>query len=205
MKWLNKCLIASGVVFGLSVSGQTTPPAQIIRVEEDWELVVETPDPLTDAPQVSTWMFPSNDQSDGHFGVDLNHAQRPDYEGGGLQTKSYLGEALVDDKLENPGSNLNSNGESVRWTQLIAIVGNELVFAVKNGQSSSWGSFGGPSTAVKLSSNLSNLNDYSPSRSIQSSGIGFAANRVGSLKLVRIRAFLSNGTYIQTDLNHELK
>ncbi|MEQ1824956.1 MAG: hypothetical protein ABL921_03390 [Pirellula sp.] len=186
--WFLGCLVAFSVQHAIAAGAD-----KIIRVEEDWELVVETPDPLQDAPQVSTWMSPRNSLTGEYFGVDLNHAQRSGYEGGGFQTKAMNGSTLVEDRLSHSGQNLTVQNETVKWTQVMAIDNQDLVFSIKNGTSTSWGSFGGTDTAIRVSSGLSNLNSYNPETSCESSGVGYASNRVASLKLAKIRFYTENG------------
>jgi hypothetical protein len=51
---------------------------------------------------------------------------------------------------------------------------------------------------VKLQTNwgVNSINSYSPEVSVANSGVAFAANRVKSLRLVQVRATLSNGTTV---------
>ena len=42
---------------------------EVVRVEEDWELVVGTPDANSDAPQVTCVISPTGDVDDVHAGV----------------------------------------------------------------------------------------------------------------------------------------
>lgn len=189
--------------FGASI-GYGQGSFDIVKVEEEWALVVETPDPLQDAPQVSTWMSPSASMDGVYFGVELNHAQRPEYEGGGFQTKAMIDADQVDDRLGHQGENLAISGETVRWTQSLSISNGELFFTIKSGTSQTWGNFGGPSMLVKLSTSLTNLNDYSPTLSADSSGVGFAANRVASLKLVKVRVFTSQGGVSEFNFDREI-
>ena len=162
---------------------------QIIRVEEDWELMVSTPDPNRDSPQISTWMSPTNSLGGEYFGVDINHAQRAGYAGGGFQTKRMNGSQLIEDRWGNMGAKLQIEGETIRWTQLLAVIEQDVVFAVKNGTSTSWGNFGGPETLIRIPLSPGNLNDYDPNLSCESSGVGYAWNRVASLKLLRVRLY----------------
>lgn len=177
---------------------------EIIKVEEEWSLVVETPDPLQDAPQISTWMSPSSSMDGAYFGVELNHAERPAYRGGGFQTKAMIDSKQRDDRVDHQGEKLYVPGETIRWTQSLAISNGELIFSIKSGVSQSWGTFGGPSTEVKLATSLTNLNEYSPILSAESSGVGFAANRVASLKLVKIRVFTSRGGVNEFNFDREI-
>ena len=185
------------LLIGLILAGISQPiysqenPPRIIRVEEDWELIVSTPDPNRDSPQISTWMSPTKSLGGDYFGVDINHAQRAGHAGGGLQTKRMNGSQLIDDRCENIGVKLQVEGETIRWTQLLAIIEQDVVFAVKNGKSRSWGDFGGPETLIRAPLLLANLNNYDPNLTCESSGVGYALNRVASLKLLRVRLYTS--------------
>lgn len=174
---------------------------RIIRVEEDWELEVTTPDPLQYSPQISTWMSPNESLDNEHFCANFNHAQKQDYAGGGFQTNAYHGTALMDEKVNRSGVKLSSNGEAIKWTQVMAIVNQELVFAIKDGTSQSWGDFGGPDSLVRFSSSLNNLNGYRPNRSAEWSGVGFASNRVALLKLAKVRYFTDQGQVLESSIN----
>lgn len=172
------------------IFAQENPP-KIIRVEEDWELIVSTPDPNRDSPQISTWMSPSKTLEGDYFGVDINQAQRANYAGGGFQTKRMNGSQLIDDRCKNIGVKLQVEGETIKWTQLLAIIEQDVVFAVKNGTSESWGDFGGPETLIRVPFLQGNLNGYNLNLSCESSGVGYALNRVASLKLLRVRLYTS--------------
>lgn len=169
----------------------------ILQVEEDWELVVLTPDPLQDSPQISTWMSPTGSMASEHFGLDLNHTLRNGEIGGGFQTKALNGESIVESKLHEDSSNLHHESEVIRWTQVMSINDRSLYFSIKNGTSQSWGAFGGTNMTVNLSSSLGNLNQYSHQSSLSWSGVGYASNRVGHLKLLRVRKIDSNGQVVE--------
>lgn len=174
---------------------------RIVRIEEDWELEVITPDPLQDSPQISTWLSPNGSLDGDYFGANLNHAQKADYQGGGFQTIAFQGTALIDERLNCKGIKLSTNGECIKWTQVMAIVNKELVFAIKNGASNSWGEFGGPDSLVRVSSSVDNLGGYSPSNSVKWSGVGFAANRVALLKLAKVRYTTNLGQVSELTVN----
>lgn len=182
---------------GLAVSDEP----RIVRVEEEWELEVTTPDPLQYSPQISTWMSPSDSLDNEHFCANFNHAQKVDYSGGGFQTNAYHGNALMDEKVNRGGVKLSSNGEKIKWTQVMAIINQELVFAIKDGTSQSWGDFGGPDSLVRFSTSLSNLNGYRLNKSVEWSGVGFASNRVALLKLAKVRYFTDQGQVLESSVN----
>ncbi len=198
-------MAASSILFALFSHMAIGDEPRILRVEEDWELVVTTPDPLQDSPQISTWMSPSDSIDNEHFGANFNHVQKDDNPGGGFQTRAFDGTAIMDDRVNCNGIKLASNGEILKWTQVMAIIDHELVFAIKDGKSQSWGDFGGRDSLVRFSSSLSNLNGYSPNKSAEWSGVGFASNRVASLKLAKVRYFTDQGQVIEMSINLSVK
>lgn len=69
-----------------------------------------------------------------------------------------------------------------------------VTFDVMDGQSNSWGSFGGAGwLRQSIHTGRPNLNAYRPEVSLAESEIGYAGNRVASLTLLRIRWYASNG------------
>jgi hypothetical protein len=166
----------------------------IVGVEEDWEFVLAVPDPLKASPQIITWMSPTDSLDDIHFGVDLNHVQRPDFASGGFQTKAMIGGEIFDNKFSENGQNLVNDGETVRWTQRMFLNDHSVTFELTNGTSQSWGTFGGGNSRVRISqSSLTNLNQYNPLKSVEWSGVGYAANRVSHFRLLTVRLYSSNG------------
>jgi len=91
---------------------------------------------------------------------------------------------------------LATQGETITWTQTMALSEGTLTFQVVNGQSQTWGSFGSESEAIALSTRLSNLNGYNPMVSIGNSGVSFASNLVTSLTLKSIRWYNASGVLL---------
>ena len=174
---------------------------RIIRIEEVWELEVTTPDPLQYSPQISTWMSPNDSLENEHFCANFNHIQKVDHPGGGFQTSAFHGTATMDETVNRKGVTLSKIGETIKWTQVMAIINQELVFAIKNGTSESWGDFGGPDSLVRFSSSINNLNGYRPNKSAEWSGVGFATNRVALLKLAKVRYFNDQGQVVESTVN----
>jgi hypothetical protein len=73
-----------------------------------------------------------------------------------------------------------------------------LTFEVVGGSSTTWGSFGGQGyLKSRLYTARENLNEYNPEVSVANSRVGYAANRVQSLILRRVRAFAADGQVIE--------
>jgi hypothetical protein len=98
------------------------------------------------------------------------------------------------------GSVLQTPGETVRWTQSLELNEGLLTFEITGGTSAAWGNFGGQGyLKASIASQLENLNGYSPSVSIANSGVGYAANRVTSLVLRRVRLVTSSGDVLEAE------
>jgi hypothetical protein len=98
--------------------------------------------------------------------------------------------------MERPDrSVMQTNEETVTWTQSLDVDGNNVTFQIKDGTSTTWGPFG-YTGYLKLSSywSTNNLNSYSPDVSVSRSGVAYASNRVRSLKILQVRGTFSNGT-----------
>ncbi len=193
----------------ISISTQATlAQTQVVRVEEDWQMHVTQPDAQLDAPQVTTTMVPFASQPDLQLQVDLNHGTYPSFTKGGLQVRACIGEQCVAQTRSLSDVRLQHESESVDWTQVVLLSENGFYFGIINGSSETWGEFGGNSTAIYVAAstvggNLS-LDGYAAQRSLNNSEVAFASNRVGHLRLKKIRIHLSNGDVSEYTLNQDV-
>jgi len=185
------------VAWSLVAQGESP---NVVRVEEDWELVVATPDPNSDGPQVTVAMSPIGHVRSVHAALELNHRTLPGFVPGGLQLQLWENESALD---SNPFPNtavMAHPGETVRWTQSMELVEGKLWFEITDGSSTTWGSFGGQGYLKSdVDTQLENLNGYNPAVSVNNSGIGYASNRVQSLTLKRVRITTSDGETLEDD------
>jgi len=73
-----------------------------------------------------------------------------------------------------------------------------LTFEIINGTSTTWGNFGGQGyLKSSIATDLTDLNAYDPSVSVEHSGVGYAANRVVWLALRRVRAYTDTGEEVE--------
>lgn len=189
------------VAGGAAAQGENND--SIARVEEDWELVIGDPDPSVAGPQITCVISPVGNADSLHAIFNLNHRTFDDFLAGGIQLQIWHCETPIADK-NHPNSKLIANtGEHIKWTQEMSITDDgKLRFAVKNGTSQTWGSFGGQGyLTATVSTPLENLNAYSPAVSVKNSGVVFASNRVQSLVLKRIRVHTVSGDVQTIDLN----
>ncbi len=181
-------LVALGTmqVFAVSADADQT----IDRIEEDWELVVTTPDSGTTAPQVTCVISPTGDLDCVHATIELNHHTQPNYASGGVHLQVWRGETIQAAKCSSDHRLLQHDGETVRWTQRVSLSDGTLKFEVLNGTSQTWGAFGAQGVLSHLvSSNLSSLSGYNSSVSTANSGVGYAGNRVSKLALTAVRYY----------------
>lgn len=188
-------LVAS---LGMFIAALPGPAAEIVRVEEDWQLQVATPDPVSDAPQVTCLMSPVGDVRSIHAAFELNQRSLPYFLAGGLQLQLWNGESPQGNIQAAATQIMAQPDEVVTWTQSMQLVGGVLKFAVTNGHSTTWGDFGGDGLLkIEVPTELTNLNQYDPQVSVDNSAVGYASNRVTSLVLKRIRVVLSTGEMVE--------
>ena len=204
-KWFNTarcvrsaraCAVLAGIacVFSWAAASTLAANTDIVRVEEKWELVVKQPDTTTVSPQVTCIISPHG-HADGLFAAfNLNHKSYPTWVPGGLQLQLWNGDAPIAGYNFPHDELLNTSDEVVRWTQSMELVGTQLKFEILRGHSTTWGDFGGQGyLRAYVESPVQDLNNYSSDISVANSGISYAANRVTSLKLLRVRAYNRNG------------
>ena len=179
-----------GLVQGVFASDSAP---NIVRVEEDWELVVDTPDANNVAPQVTCAISPTGQLNSLYATIEFNHQSQPDFVAGGMQLQLWNGESPVSTHKYPNNAVMSQPGETVSWTQAMTLTGGNLVYSVVNGESVTWGSFGWACLHVSAASDLPNLNGYDANVSVQNSGVGFASNRVQSLVLKAVRLVTSTG------------
>jgi len=171
---------------------------EIVRVEEDWQLQVATPDPQSDAPQITCLFSPTGDISSIHAAFELNQRSVPWFSPGGLQLQLWNGEWPQGHAQAAATAVMQQPDETVEWTQSMEIAGGVLKFAVTGGHSTTWGDFGGDGLLkIEVPTTLTNLNQYDPQVSVDNSAVGYASNRVSSLVLKRVRVVTSDGDVVE--------
>jgi hypothetical protein len=165
-----------------SASAQTS----VVHIEEHWEMRLAQPESDRSAPQTTMVMSTEDSLGAVHFLFTLNHVSVPDYEPGGMQIQAWDGEQLLNDRIAEEVGALSHAGEVVRWVQKLTLNDGTLSFRVADGESETWGDFGGDDLSIEVPSSLTSLNSYKPGVSITESQVGYAENRVESLTLTKL-------------------
>ncbi len=171
----------------------------VLRVEEDWRMVLNEPGELVNAPQWYTVMSPFGHTDSMFVQVSWNFRELPDYMEGGLQIQGWNGDNLVRERSFE-SAKCSDAAETITWTQVLDTDGTYLTFMITSGNSSTWGSFGYPSQNMHISGNagLADLNSYAPNHSAANSAITFGDNRVERLEITEVRWYGPSGL-IYTD------
>jgi hypothetical protein len=174
----------------------------IIRVEEDWELVVSAPDINSHGPQVACVLSPFSHLDSHYITFEINHCSAPVYSGGGVCLQVWRGEQHFASRTYRSWQALATSGETVRWTQTMEIQDGQLVYEIVNGHSSTWGDFGGQGTLkAQVAFDVTDLAGYTPDVSIRNSGVTFASHCVQQLELKTVRAFRQDGSVVNVDVS----
>lgn len=176
------------------------PDLHVVRIEEDWELVIDEPDVASNAPQVTTVLSPFADLGGYYVALELNYQSQPQYAPGGVHLQLWQGQQFVSTRKFPVDARLGTASETITWTQAVEATEGTLTFEITDGESQTWGAFGGEGyLKVTLPGYACNLDGYRPEVSTGNSGVGFAKNRVVSLTLKRVRATASTGVVVEDD------
>lgn len=163
------------------------------KIEEDWELILNTPDLSFPAPQIVVGMKPSSTSQKQALFL-INHHDTPLFNAGGGQIQVWDGDTLRSYK-SFAGPTLIRVGERVTWTQYMERSGGRFQFGLSRVEGDAWGvntaeDLGG---AVYFNDAKTVFDNYSSDNSVEDAAITFGADRVNSLKLVEVRKYLVGG------------
>jgi hypothetical protein len=187
--------VRTALFFGLFCFAAAPVWAQwkVVQVEEHWELRISEPEAERSAPQTTMVISPVSHIAGIHFLFTLNHVTDPSFEAGGLQVQLWDGDNVVQESISTEIGALAQNDEVIRWTQRLTLADGTLTFAIVDGESETWGEFGGSDLTISVPTSLSKLNWYVPSISLTESQVSYAENRVTSLVLTKLVWVKENG------------
>jgi hypothetical protein len=154
--------------------------------------VLNEPEDALQAPQFHTVISPFGHIDWVYAQVTWNYRELPEFEPGGLQVQAWAGEECSLQK--NFGyQELSSTAETVKWTQALETDGAVLTFEIVNGESVTWGAFGGTSLRIQGTAPVPVLNAYDTNVSVKNSLVSFGANRVKELVITQVRYYGAEG------------
>jgi len=177
-------IVTCGVALVLAQPGWAQ--TRVVSIEEHWSLQLGHPDQDRSAPQVTMVLSPDADLGGVHFQFTINHVSVPQYTPGGMQLQVWDGEQLLDDNVADESGTFAHANEAIHWVQRLTLNDNTLTFKVLDGESETWGDFGGENLSVSVASSQDNLNLYRPGVSLTESQVGYAENRVEALTLTKL-------------------
>ena len=142
------CTLLTGILSASYLRAQTTG-GNVFRIEEDWQLVVNDPDTVNNGPQVTCTISPA-DLATAYCAFDINYHTQPDYDAGGLQLHTWDPVDPIAYANSSRRNIMQTSGETVSWTLRMTLSNGRLYFRVMNGQSQTWGSFGGTGDGLHL-------------------------------------------------------
>ncbi len=199
---LMRCVGGIGLALLFALSPSAADQAKVYKVEEDWELKIQHPDPAICSPQVTFFTSPSVNTSNDYFQLQMNYHCDEWFDEGGFHVAAVHDGQTVDEARSATNAPMTLSCDDVRWTSVMAAIDGQLLFAVKNGYSHQWGHFGGPEYLVRIDcEDHSDLSSYHHSQSLDSVDIGFGGNRVTSITLKTVRLYYTDGKMTTIDVN----
>jgi hypothetical protein len=171
-----------------SADGGSNP---VVCIEQDWEVVVGTPDPSLCSPQIFALLYPA---SGGDFSCQflINYNDQPDFSAGGVQIQIWQDTTVLDGEDNSPHQAvLQNENETVTFTLRMQLVNGNLQFSAVSVSSPSFGDVTNLFTSVPYAQK--SLSNYQTSDTIANSGILYGSNRVTSLRITAVRKIDSSG------------
>lgn len=185
---------------GMGGSQLDAQSSTVVRVEEEWEVQIASPDALLDLPQIVTVFGPDDPETGVHAVFELNHGTLPSFGEGGMQLQYWDGDALRGYKRQKAPTEFATAGETVKFTTVTEIDHGDLVLSVTQGTSQTFGTFGDEySLRIRVNSALTNLNGMDLESSIRHSRVTYGANHVSRFRRNRVRMFDAEGDVVATD------
>jgi len=173
---------------------QTSPT--LVRVEEDWILLVDEPDSPLASPQILNVISP-NQNLDGIFGlVQLNHRSDPSFYAGGQQVQAWIGPSLVGYASGTKTAVLYRTADQITYTVSMERVSTGIRFQLKNGRSRTWGRFAWTPVSVTVPTTDKDLSAYTPEFSAANTTVVLGAHRITSFYINTTRRIYNDGSTV---------
>jgi hypothetical protein len=175
----------------------------VMSIEEDWALVIGTPNTTNHAPGVKMIMSTQGDLLGYSADYSINYHKEGDpavFTAGGYGIELCSPTQTLPTTTYKPGQGLlSTTGETLTWTQRLHLINGNLTFSLRNSSSTTWGTNPGLDLRVSSSCPLADLSNYDPTFSVAQSGPTWWPDRVTSLTLTEVRYYNTSGLLLNTD------
>src|SRR5205823_11444659 len=128
--WTVSAAIATvGVLMGAAFAAAGWRDRSVVRVEEDWQLILGEPNSRIASPQISSQMAQSPDAAL-FCNVHLNARDIPRYGEGGMQLQVWRNADNVANKTSESLAVMETPNEVVTWTQYLTGSGEKMQFGI---------------------------------------------------------------------------
>ncbi len=185
---------------GMGGSQLDAQSSTVVRVEEEWEVQIASPDALLDLPQIVTVFGPDDPETGVHAVFELNHGTLPSFGEGGMQLQYWDGDALRGYKRQKAPHRIRDGGRNgqIHHRHRNRPRGSRTLRDA--GTSQTFGTFGDEySLRIRVNSALTNLNGMDLESSIRHSRVTYGANHVSRFRRNRVRMFDAEGDVVATD------
>lgn len=165
--------------------------AQTVRVEQDWEITISSPDATTNSPQISLWIKPDPAVDFGGL-LQINFRDHPSYSPGGVQLQAWDGASKCAEKTLSTAT-FGTKGEKITVTVFMETKGGTFTYGIVQGKSPSFGETKSP-IFVSLSTTLTSFPNYSTQDTVDNTKIMLGDNRVQGMKINQVRTYDPKGT-----------
>ena len=179
----------------VSPAWSAAPTSNAMVIEEEWKLVLDTPNTTGDSPQFCT----SFDLGNGsYFVTTWNFRTWPSYVAGGIQLQVWDNGEMINAATVNLAE-LNVNGDTITWTHVYRVQGTDVDMRIVGVNSQTWGNNINTTSVSKANANVANFNQYDPQKSCGESGISLGANRVNWFGMTAVTVYDERGRRMASD------
>ncbi len=183
------------LIVGLDSGKVNAEERQLVKVEEDWEVLITEADEGSSSPQIINVIAPGQSLAGAYAMIEFNHSTFPYFSEGGLQLQGRRGDLLISSKSFATGQTLRHDYDRLKYTIGLRQYDDNMLVIVKNVASKSWGgSLKNNVMLLAFPREHFSLTDYSPDFSATASSVHVGAHRVASMYMTKSRKFYSDDT-----------
>lgn len=176
----------------------------VVRVEIDWELLIDQPDLNNASPSISFAIAAGNNLDGLHGLFTVNYSESNGFQAGGFENQIWNGRSRLKTRKTTNTEVLSTPGEVIRFTHVMLYdsANSRIYFDVQNFSSTTWGVWSANFvTQYKDVAGYAGLDQFSPIVSMNNSGVIEGKNRVSYILLRRVRQTTASGATVSTEIN----